>query len=727
MKKNLTEKVIELTVTRITMHGPPGSGKTCTQGLLLNEDLPPVTNDDSSASADTINNSTSAACRAIRATRVSVDEDDKWNPISKEKLRDRLLCSLRAELRKQHDGENEMSLEEPQGSEIPRSNNNMDETSSRISDSETPEENEFENNDDELNFLISEYNPQSNIELKDRWVYIIDSGGQLAYQELLPLFTRAPSLNIITLDLSRPFNKEFDFTYRINGKEFSCNSTSSSLDSFKSAVSSGIIFKHPELECSVKSESPSSMHLVLGTHFDRVKYDLKKVSRFESDLSKSLSQLHCYFSDCIISVEGSDKLVFPINTTDREKRAEYSKKICQAIRVRGEDCSLRIELPLRWFAFELVLPEKNFITLEEAYSAGERCKMSPEDTIKALKYFHAVTLFLYYPEVKPSIVFLDPQPILDILSHLLAITYVCGNNDALDAIVSKSLSQINDINSLKEGFFQKDIFDKLKSGNKLFDSNFKSSYLIDLLLHLKIITKVPDKYVKGHGDYFIPYALPSYSAKSSSDSASTRSGLILPIIEKDHAKKICMLYWKMEKNQILPVPQGIFPLTIMHLLNFNLKNKEQENQKQYEIQMFPPHGNRYRDAMSLWIFNDKEEHELHLINRYTHIEVYFLGPKEHCSKVREIIEEAICDSSHAINVDTDFLYPAFEFDKCLHVITDGANKKIYCTKDSCSTPNVCRCSDLNDNYWCWFSDSTSSTPSGIIFTHPKYNFKCMLY
>lgn len=718
MKKNLTEKVIELTVTRITMHGPPGSGKTCTQGLLLNEDLPSATNDDSSASAHTVNNSTSAACRAIRATRVSVDEDDKWNPVSKKKLRDRLLCSLRAEVRKQHNQENEMSLEEPQGSAIPRSNSNVhvDETPSHISDSETPEDNDFENSDEELNFLISEYIPPGNIELKDTWVYIIDSGGQLAYQELLPLFTRTASLNVITLDLSRPLSKDFDFAYRINGKEFSCNSTSSSLDSFKSAVSSGIIFKHPKLECPITNESLSSMHLVLGTHFDKVQYDLEKVSQFESDLSKSLSQLHCFFSDCIISVEGSDKLVFPINTTDREKRAEYSRKICQAIRVRGSDASLTIELPLRWFAFELALPEKDFITLDEAISAGKRCKMSKDDTVKALKYFHAVTLFLYYPEVKPSIVFLDPQPILDILSHLLAITYVSDNCDALDAIVSKNLSQIKDINNLKKGFFQKNIFDKLKSGNKLFNSNFKSSDLIDLLLHLQIITKVPDEYVKDHGDYFIPYALPSYSAKGSSDDgASSCSGFIPPIIEDKHAMKICMLYWKKEKNQILPVPQGIFPLTIMHLLNFDQKNEEEKSQKQCEIRMFPPCGQQYRDAMSLWIVIDEEQHRLHLINRYTHVEVYFPGPKKHCSKVREIIEEAIRNSSHVINVNTDFLYSAFEFDKCCHVIIDGAKKKTYCTKVSCSKPNACTCSVLDDSYWCWFGHSTSSTSSGIVY------------
>ena len=58
------------------------------------------------------------------------------------------------------------------------------------------------------------------IRLSDHWLYVIDSGGQPAYQELLPLFTRAASLNIITLDLSKSFEQKFKLEYRIGWKIF---------------------------------------------------------------------------------------------------------------------------------------------------------------------------------------------------------------------------------------------------------------------------------------------------------------------------------------------------------------------------------------------------------------------------------------------------------------------------------------------------------------------------
>ena len=54
-----------MTVTRINMHGPPGSGKTCSQCLLRNEKPP----------AEVVTDSTPIACRAVKATKASIRDD----------------------------------------------------------------------------------------------------------------------------------------------------------------------------------------------------------------------------------------------------------------------------------------------------------------------------------------------------------------------------------------------------------------------------------------------------------------------------------------------------------------------------------------------------------------------------------------------------------------------------------------------------------------------------
>ena len=114
-----------------------------------------------------------------------------------------------------------------------------------------------------------------------------------------------------------------------------------------------------------------------------------------------------------------------------------------------------------WFAFELTLQQKadntkrSYLTKEEVVSAGKTLRMSEEDIEEALQYFHKITIILYYPDVLPDIVFVDQKPILDILSHLLALTYV--NRGSLHYVANKpdqnEIDQLNKRVYLVNRFF----------------------------------------------------------------------------------------------------------------------------------------------------------------------------------------------------------------------------------------------------------------------------------
>ena len=104
MKKWCKEGTVELALTRVHMVGPPGSGKTCTQYLLLNESPPkhnpaPSSNSHtpfdhiptapfdpapSSPFSSSITDSTPLACKAVKALRVSVDDKNEkiWKAVS---------------------------------------------------------------------------------------------------------------------------------------------------------------------------------------------------------------------------------------------------------------------------------------------------------------------------------------------------------------------------------------------------------------------------------------------------------------------------------------------------------------------------------------------------------------------------------------------------------------------------------------------------------------------
>ena len=660
--KWMDEGSVDLTVTRVNMLGAPGAGKTCSQLLLLNED--PPTND----------TSTPIACPAIRATKVAICDKTIWNRVTRANLLDELAADLDAA---SHQKKRE---EPPLPVVLSLPDNTQPSTEIQPDPSPTPHKpNQAVSSETKPIKEDKEYHTEAVVQeilatepkgicKSDHWLYVIDSGGQPAYQELLPLFTRAASLNIITLDLSKPLNERFDLTYRIDGKYFPCHSKSTQLAFFQSAVSTGDNFKPLDISC-ISKKPTHSMHLVLGTHYDKVSDATLKEK--EEILKSSMSSLESYLQDCVIRHKKS--IIFPVNTiAASEERAKYSEEICKAIWYRGSDASLKIKIPIRWFAFELSLPEQSIVSVKEALSIGERYGMKEEDTKQALRYFHDVSLMLYYPEVT-NVVFIDSKPILEILSQLLALTYI-DDDDALASISDEPLP-LKVTNNLKEGFFNEDIFERLKSKSVVFSlPEFQLSDLIRLLLHLNIITKLEDEQ---KGQYFIPYALPSYNE---------------PVSIKETNAKPLVIVWREEKSEeILPVPTGLFPLTIVHLLN----------QKEYVTKISPSTSGYYkfRDAMSLKITFKGKEDTLHLINRYTHIEVSFTGPTEHCPLVRKLITTAIDNSSDAMHL------------KHNHVNAFACPTKstsCYCIVRSSEDGNIVNCTvcpvsaTVSSDHWYWF-------------------------
>ena len=658
----MDEGSVDLTVTRVNMLGAPGAGKTCSKLLLLNED--PPTND----------TSTPIACPAVRATRVAVCDKTIWNRVTRANLLDDLAADLDAVSHQKKTEEPPLPVvlslpdnTQPSTEIQPDPSPTLHKPNQAVSSETKHIKEDKEYHTEAVIQEILATKPKG-IRKSDHWLYVIDSGGQPAYQELLPLFTRAASLNIIALDLSKPLNERFDLMYRIDGKYFPCHSKSTQLAFFQSAVSTGASFKPLDISC-ISKKPTHSMHLVLGTHYDKSDATLKEK---EEILKSSMSSLESYLQNCVIH-QSDDSIIFPVNTiAASEERAKYSEEICKAIWLDGSDASLKIKIPIRWFAFELSLPEQSIVSVKEALSIGERYGMKEEDTKQALRYFHDVSLMLYYPEVT-NVVFIDSKPILEILSQLLALTYVNDTN-ARALILINPVSRIV-TNNLKEGFFNEDIFEHLKSKAKVFSlPEFQLSDLIRLLLHLNIITKLEDEQ-KGH--YFIPYALPSYNE---------------PVSIKETNAKPLVIVWREEKSEeILPVPTGLFPLTVVHLLN----------QKEYVTKISPSTSEYYkfRDAMSLKITFKGKEDTLHLINRYTHIELYFTGPTEHCPLVRKLITTAIDNSSDAMHL------------KHNHVNAFACPTKstsCYCIVRSSEDGNIVNCTvcpvsaTVSSDHWYWF-------------------------
>ena len=640
------------------MHGAPGAGKTCSQHLLLNE--PPPSSTDS----------TSVACPAVQATRISIDDKNKkWERVKREDFLYQLASHL-------EEARNE--TKHVKGSiEMDEDTKDLD----IVPDLSDAPLNKLAKNMEVIKKIADALATGKFRKLSTNWVYFIDSGGQPAYRELLPLFTRAAALNIIAIDLTKGLDEKCQFQYRIdqNTSPINTNLRYSNRGIIQSTISSEAMLN--SIKIPYVTDMPKHSHyLILGTRKELVPED--KLKEMNESLMKS-SNLALRNVIWNIPLES---LIFPVNTllsAESKERKEASVDLCSSI----SNCrvEMTIELPIRLFIFEISLQieakskERNFLTREEVIKFGKSLRLDSESDIDdALKYLHNVTIILYYPAVLPNLVFVDPKPILDVLSRLVAITYV--NQSNLHLIADPPPSPDERDNLMKFGLFKEDLLAII--GKKIFNDDFKSSHMIKLLKHLHIIAKIENR---KEGDYFFPCALPSY------DKLNPAPTGIQPLL----------IAWEINNRgtTTLAIPQGLFPLTIVHLL-------EQKDEVD-----FSPVGEgfyRYHDAMSLRV---NEEYTIDIINRYTHIEIRFDGCKEFCPQIRELVTEAIEKSSNDLKVGKNHIFafkcppPKSELSYCI-VKEDKSSTR--CTR--CRSPCKVLQGGGDDSYRCWFSDCQPSSP-----------------
>ena len=706
------EGIMKLTLTRVLMIGPAGSGKTCAQSLLLNEPPPklstssdPHTNAHSATSSLPANSlvcssitphsivskpistdSTPIACKAIKALRIAFDGKESWNRITRDELLQKLASSLKETAENASQQKQSESLldilpqqSEDKHEETPEEHDNP---VSKETDDLTPEVPRPRDEFKKMNELMHKARAQ----LSEKWVYIIDSGGQPAYQELLPVFTRAISLNVITIDVSKNNDEEFEFMYRINGQEFPCDKGMkyTNCKIFNSVVSSASVQKPLNIPF-VKHQPKYSMSFVLGTHYDVLinKTSKKDAEKKVVQMSKKLMPELPHLKNRIISKVHGNSVIYPVNTMqeDSDKRKKISREIIETIS-KCTEVTIEIDVPMRCFVFELYLEEKakneGFVTRDEAIkNCEEDLYMNEDDVEKTLIFLHASTIILYYPEIQPQLVFVNPQKILNVLSHLLALTYV-------DYPTAQSLAkgiEVSEMDDLKkEGCFTKNLLDKF---TKVFSGAFTAGYFINLLQHLHIIS---DFNSLSNNSYFLPSALPAYNNNYDKDLPKSIKPLYYVWLEQDPGKL-------RPKNLVL-VPQGIFPLIYVHLL--------EQISREYKVEF--TQDSKYRDAFSLWIYIKGKRYTLYTINCSGHIEVYFSGPAEYCPQVRELITTTINKSSDAINAEQNYV-SAFpcpnKKDQC-YCIVNEEYKVANCSM--CHSNDI---SESDETYWCWFDSSSA--------------------
>ena len=344
-----------------------------------------------------------------------------------------------------------------------------------------------------------------------------------------------------------------------------------------------------------------------------------------------------------------------------------------ANRLRGRICQsfIEAEIPARWFLFQLDLDKleqtsgTKVVSFDECKSIGKNLSMNPDEVKAALMYYHNLTIFLYFHDILPNVVFLHPQPLFNILSDLISISFAdvitCleENNMFIDYEQHKLLKT--------EGIFEEHLLtEKLYKG---FSDIFTANDFLKLMGHLHIIADLPEP-----GRYFLPAVLPS------SELSSDRDSLILT--------------WDMKV-----LPRGLFCTLVVQLLQpdcisatSHIKFKSEQN--------FEPKCQQYQNALTLTCID--EPGNVLLIDSIHSIEIYYSGPRDRRNRIRSTIVSLI--EKELQQSIPQYIFRCFCSSDELQHFCRVDERKEYVT---CCGRGEMRTSQLTPGQQAWFADVKS--------------------
>ena len=258
-------------------------------------------------------------------------------------------------------------------------------------------------------------------------LHMIDTGGQPEFMEVMPCLIHNSDLTVLVLDVTKNLDAYPTLTLHDDGTAFK-----------KPIVSPRTIrqiiqqlARTMQAKRGKKKSVKSSKFLVIGTHKDCV--DKAKLSEVLSALNEELKTIFLPAMEEELIVFGEGKIVCAVNLLNPDSDDE---KAFDSIRdsIVSAGIGIEIDTPLCLFMFEQdaikYAEEKKgkgrhvlVLSLEECLQVGARLKMGREMVQAALIYFHRHNVFLYFRQILPNLVFLDPQVPLDFVNAIVRFSY----------------------------------------------------------------------------------------------------------------------------------------------------------------------------------------------------------------------------------------------------------------------------------------------------------------
>ena len=318
-----------------------------------------------------------------------------------------------------------------------------------------------------------------------KWIQFIDSGGQLQYHDILPLFIQDPMVTIFVLKLSEELSHHPTIEYYgADGKPVG--------KPYQSSLSHKQILQH----ClgAIHSQDAHPLIIIIGTHRDAKDSCAETIQEKNQQLQALLDSTH---STALYCGEGMRELIFAVNGLSPE---DVDRHVAQVLKkqIISKSPQQLIKMPIAWFGLEVVLQRSSHdgvLSLVECQVSAKRFHIEGDAFSAALHHLVKHNVFLYYQEVLPQTVFCDPQVVLTKVTELVQYHYKLTDNPDESVAVTGDLIMFKD-----HGLLSVELLRKFSKHYK--EGLFTLQDLVKLLVSRGAIAMIRD------GEYLMPALLP---------------------------------------------------------------------------------------------------------------------------------------------------------------------------------------------------------------------------
>ena len=371
-------------------------------------------------------------------------------------------------------------------------------------------------------------------------IYLTDTGGQVEFQEMVPLLISGPSIFFFLFRIDQDLRSKFKISYRKKDRTV--------INSYVSSIST----EDALLQClasvdamDVTGQSEVKTHqplvFIVGTHKDLLGSNAEeKISEIDRQLNDLVCK-HGYQHLVQYADQQSNRLMFTVdNYSKSEEDFERIRSRVSEI-VIGRD-EFTIDYPISYLQFSLDFEnmKKSIVSFDECVSLAAQYGISRDQVKHLLRFLHTRIGRIKYFPVKGlhNIVVREPQVLFNKVTDLIVETF------SSKRLYRQELSDFKHRGIISASVFMKVI--RAKDG-------INPNSFLKLLVHLRIISQITSS-ENEEDRYFIPCVLNHVQVAQRPELVSN----------------IPTLYIEFECNHC---PKGIFGVLINTLLSNTVQSK----------------------------------------------------------------------------------------------------------------------------------------------------------